>query len=133
MRLPAGEDGPDEDGRIRQQYRQKGPRVAYVFDEEKNSPRKVHEQSEEDQRENSVNEPPLVKARIGHRAPVQKNLIQKHVQEDAEVAQRLGARAAQERGLGSVLRRREVAEDQNRLEDVVDESDPEDHAAARPT
>src|ERR1051326_1576535 len=124
------EDGADNNGRVCQQYRQKSPRVAYVLDQKKNPPHQVHQQHEDDERDDAVNEPPFVKARIGHRRPVQEDLIQEHVQEDADVTEQVGARVAQEHGLGLVLRRRKVSEDQNRLDDVVDEAGHENYAAA---
>src|SRR5947209_11896924 len=72
-----------------------------------------------------------MEAGVDNRAPVQKHLIQNHVQEDADIAEEVGARVAHELVFRSPLRRREVTEDENRLEDVVDESEAEEEAAAR--
>src|SRR5437763_14089408 len=105
----------------------------YVFDEEKNPPCQVHEQCEDYQREKPVDIFPLVEAGISQSAPVQKHLIQNHVQKDADIAEHFGARVAQELVFRSSLRRGEVAEDENRLEEVVDESEAEEQTAARAT
>src|SRR5205085_11874163 len=80
-----------------------------------------------------VNKFPLVEAGVSQSAPVQKHLIQNHVQKDADIAEHFGARVAQELVFRSSLRRGEVAEDENCLEDVVDESEYEEQTAARAT